>query len=70
MRHKGDVYVVAAAQRSFEFNRGVYAAEPATKYQDPAEAIRASFRSGRTPASIIMIFSLIQLTRPPWNPRN
>lgn len=59
---------MAAAQRSFQFDRGVYAAEPATENEDPAGAIRASFGSQRIPASIIMIFSLIQLTRPPWNP--
>ena len=59
---------MAVAQRSFQFNRGVYAAEPAAEYEDTAGAICASFGSRGTPASIVMIFGLIQLTRPPWNP--
>ena len=55
-RHQGDVYVTAAAQRSFQFDGGIYAAEAATQYEDTAGAIWVSFGAWRTPASILMIF--------------
>jgi hypothetical protein len=57
-RHQGDVYVAVAAQRSFQFDRGIYAAEAATQYEDTAGALCVSFEARRTPASIVMIFSL------------
>jgi hypothetical protein len=66
-RHQGDVYVTAAAQRSFQFDRGVYATESAPEYKDTAGAIRTSLVLGRTPASVIMILVLIQWTGPRWN---
>src|SRR5216684_2541438 len=69
-RHQGDAYIRAGAQCSFQFNRGVYTAEPATEYEDPVGAICAARGVLSTPASLVMIFSLIQLIRPRWNCRN
>ena len=60
---------MAGAQRSFQFNRGVYATEPAAEYEDTAGAICALCGLLRTPASVVMIFGLIHLIRPRWNPR-
>src|SRR5260370_28198761 len=37
--HQSDAYIRAGAQRSFQFNRSVYAAEPAPQYKDPVCAI-------------------------------
>src|SRR5208337_41183 len=65
-RHQCDVYVTAAAQRSFQFDRGRYAAEAATQYEDTAGAICVSFEARRTPASIVMIFGLIHLICRLW----
>ena len=69
-RHKGDAYVGSCAQCSFQFNRGVYATEPATEYEEPVGANCAARGILSTPASLVMIFSLIQLIRPCWNRRN
>ena len=60
-RNQGDAYVEAAAQCSFQFNRGVYATEPATEYEDPVGAICAARGILSAAASLVMIFSLIQL---------
>ena len=68
--HQGDAYIRAGAQCSFQFNRGVYATEPATEYEDPIGAICAARGILSTPASLVMIFSLIQLIRPCWNRRH
>src|SRR5260370_34472823 len=70
-RHHGDAYIRASAQCSFQFNRGVYTTESATEYEDPVGAICAAREFLSTPASLVMIFSLIQLIRRPrWNCRN
>jgi hypothetical protein len=68
--HQSDAYIRAGAQCSFQFNRGVYATEPATEYEDPVGANCAARGILGTPASLVMIFSLIQLIRPCWNRRN
>ena|SRR5260370_30291426 len=69
-RHQSDAYVEAAAQCSFQFNRGVYAPEPATEYQDSVGAICPARGFLSTSASLIIIFRLIQLIRSRWNRRN
>src|SRR5260370_28315628 len=69
-RHQDDAYIRAGARCSFQFNRGVYTTEPATHYEDPGGAICAARGILTTPASLVMIFSLIQLIRPCWNRRN
>src|SRR3984957_16208895 len=68
--HQSDAYIRAGAQCSFQFNCCVYATEPATEYEDPVGAICAARGILSTPASLVMIFSLIQLIRPCWNRRN
>lgn len=68
-RHQCDADVVAMAQRSFQFDRGVDATKPAAEYQDTVAAICLHYGLGRTPASVVMIFGLIQLNRPLWNRR-
>jgi len=68
--HQSDAYIRAGAQCSFQFNRGVYATEPATEYEDPVGANCAARGILSTPASLVMIFSLIQLIRPCRNRRN
>jgi hypothetical protein len=60
---------VAGAQRSLQFNCGVDATEPAAEYEDAAGAISALCGLLSTPASVVMIFDLIHLIRPRWNPR-
>src|SRR5260370_13260028 len=53
-RHQGDAYIRAGAQCSFQFNRAVYATEPATEYENPVGAICAR-GSLITPSSLAII---------------
>ena len=57
-RHQRDAHVGPAVQSSFQFHRGVDAAEPAAKYQDPVGAICACAGLG---AASVFIFGLIQI---------
>src|SRR5258708_39308819 len=54
-RHQSDAYIRAGEQCSFQFNRGVYATEPATEYEDPVRAICAARGILSIRASLVMI---------------